>query len=102
MILISVCSLLNRPRNATHFRTKEWRFIQSFISKCPGKSVLLTFPEAVSLPSLYYQSEEGSFCGAVPSVWVPPTVLPIQQFRGHFVPYQVSIEKNFPSYIQKT
>ena len=33
VILNSVCSLLNRPSIPTHFTKKEWRFLQSFISK---------------------------------------------------------------------
>ena len=53
VILNAVCSLLNRPRNPTYFRKKEWRFLQSFIAKCPGESVPLTFPEAMLLPSIY-------------------------------------------------
>ena len=72
VILNAVCSLLNRPSNPTHFKKKEWRFLQSFISKCPGESVPLTFPEAVLFPSLYYQAEEGSFCGAIPSLLFAP------------------------------
>ena len=73
VILNSICSLLNRPKNPTHFRKKEWRFLQSFVSKCPGESVPLTFPEAVLLPSLYYQVGKGSFCGAVPSILFAPS-----------------------------
>ena len=73
VILNAVCSLLNRPSNPTHFKKKkEWRFLQSFISKCPGESVPLTFPEAVLFPSLYYQTGEGSFCGAVSSFLFAP------------------------------
>ena len=72
VILNAVCSLLNRPRNPTYFRKKEWRFLQSFIAKCPGESVPLTFPEAMLLPSIYYLTIKNSICGAIPSPLFAP------------------------------
>ena len=67
VILNAVCSLLLRPRTPTYFRKKEWRFLQSFIAKCPGESVPLTFPEAMLLPSIYYMTMNNSICGAIPA-----------------------------------
>ena len=74
VILNAVCALLNRPRNPTNFRKKEWRFLQSFVAKCPGESVPLTFPEAALLPSIYYIMAEQSICGAVPAPLFSPSL----------------------------
>ena len=73
-IINGVCSLLNRPKNPSHFRKKDWRFLQSFVANCPDESVPLTFPEAALLPSIYYVMLKNTIGGAIPSPIYSPAV----------------------------
>ena len=59
--------MLNRPKNPSHFRKKDWRFLQSFVANCPDESVPLTFPEAALLPSIYYVMLNNTIGGAIPA-----------------------------------